>query len=58
MLDTLESHPSLTPVSPEVTERHSLLLVTNTQTQAEVVKQCKLDETFLFLFGLRSVLFS
>lgn len=58
MLDILESHQSFTPVSPEVTGRRSLLLVTNTQTQTEVVKQCELDERFLFLFGLRSVLFS
>lgn len=58
MLDVLESHQSLTPVSPEVTGRCSLLLVTNTQTQTEVVQQRELDAKFLFLFGLRSVLVS
>lgn len=34
-----------------------MLLVTNTQTQTKVVKQCELDEKFLFLFGLMSALF-
>lgn len=53
----LESHQSLTPVSPEVTGRCSLLLVTNPQTQTKVVKQSELDERLLFLFGLRSALF-
>lgn len=57
MLDLLESHQSLTPVSPEVTGRYSLLLMTNTQTQTKVAKQCELDEKFLFSLGLRSELF-
>ena len=56
-LERAESRQSFTPVSPEVTGRYLLLLVTKTQTQTKVVKQHELDKKFLFLFGLRSALF-